>query len=99
MDELLSLAGGTNVVTQPGYVSYSTEQLIKSDPQVYFATKGSSNDPAAIEKRPGYSRMAAVKNKHVVILDDSLVSRGGPRIVLGLKQIAAGLHPGALPAN
>jgi iron complex transport system substrate-binding protein len=99
MDELLALAGGTNVVTQPGYVSYSAEQLIKSNPQVYFATKGSSNDPAAIEKRPGYSQMTAVKTKRVVILDDSLVSRGGPRIVLGLKQIAAGLHPGALPAN
>ena len=94
MDELITLAGGTNVVTQPGYVSYSSEQLIKADPQVYFATKGSSSDPTAIEKRPGFSALSAVKNKRVVILDDSLVSRGGPRIVDGLKQIALGLHPG-----
>jgi iron complex transport system substrate-binding protein len=41
MDQLITLAGGTNVVTQPGYVSYSSEQLIKADPQVYLATKGS----------------------------------------------------------
>ena len=92
MNELVGLAGGKNVVTQPGYVSYSAEQLIAANPSVYFATKGSSSDPAAIEKRPGYGQLAAVKNGRVVILDDSLVSRGGPRIVDGLKQIAAGLH-------
>lgn len=94
MDELITLAGGTNVVTQPGYVGYSSEQLIKANPEVYFATKGSSSDPAAIEKRPGFSALSAVKNGRVVILDDSLVSRGGPRIVDGLKEIALGLHPG-----
>ena len=99
MNELVTFAGGQNVVTQPGYVSYSAEQLIKSNPQVYFATKGSSNDPSAVQNRPGYGQIDAVKNKRVVILDDSLVSRGGPRIVLGLKQIAAGLHPGAVSGN
>ena len=99
MDELITLAGGKNVVTQPGYVSYSAEQLIKANPQAYFATKGSSNDPAAIEKRPGFSALSAVKDKRVVILDDSLVSRGGPRIVDGLKAMAEGLHPGAYPAG
>jgi iron complex transport system substrate-binding protein len=96
MDELITLAGGRNIVTQPGYVSYSAEQLVKADPDVYFATKGSSSSPAAIEKRPGYSQLGAVKNGRIVILDDSLVSRGGPRIVEGLEQIAAGLHPGAV---
>jgi iron complex transport system substrate-binding protein len=99
LDELVTTAGGKNVVTLPGYVAFSAEQLIKSNPQVYFATLGSSNDPAAIEKRPGYSQISAVKNKRVVILGDSIVSRGGPRIVLGLKAIADGLHPGALPGN
>ena len=96
MDDLIRVAGGKNVVTQSGYVPYSPEQLIKADPQVYFATKGSSNDPAAIEKRPGYSALSAVKNHRVVILDDSLVSRGGPRIVQGIEQIFHALHPDAI---
>lgn len=99
MDELITLAGGRNVVTQSGYVSYSAEQLIKANPDVYFATKGSSNDPAAIEKRPGYSAISAVKNNRVVILDDSLVSRGGPRIIEGLKSIAEGLRSGSATAT
>jgi iron complex transport system substrate-binding protein len=99
MDELITLAGGGNVVSQPSYVSFSAEQLIKANPDVYFATKGSSADPASIEQRPGYDSLSAVKNKRVVILDDSIVSRGGPRIVEGLRAIATGLHPGAVPAK
>jgi iron complex transport system substrate-binding protein len=99
IDELIKLAGGTNVVTEPGYVAYSSEQLIKADPQVYLATKGSMSDPAALAKRAGYAKLQAVTDNRVIILDDNLVSRPGPRIVEGLKQIAAGLHPDAFPGN
>jgi iron complex transport system substrate-binding protein len=95
LDELVRVAGGTNVVTEPGFVPYSTEKLIKSDPQVYLATKGSSSDPSAITSRAGYKDLQAVKGGHIVILDDNLVSRPGPRIVEGLRQIAQGLHPDA----
>jgi len=95
MDELLAIAGGTNVVTQPGYVAYSSEQLIAADPQVYLATKGSMSDPSALKMRAGYDRLAAVRDGRVVILDDNTVSRPGPRLVEGLRQIAEGLHPDA----
>jgi iron complex transport system substrate-binding protein len=95
IDELVGLAGGKNVVTQQGYVGYSAEQLIAADPQVYMATKGSSSDPSAITSRAGFNKLAAVKNGRVVILDDNLVSRPGPRFVDGLEQIARGLHPDA----
>ncbi|MEI7813885.1 MAG: cobalamin-binding protein [Coriobacteriia bacterium] len=99
IDELVALAGGTNVVTQPGYVAYSSEQLIAADPQVYLATKGSMSDPNALKSRAGFSKLAAVKNDRIVILDDNLVSRPGPRFVQGLKQIAEGLHPDAFAAK
>jgi len=93
IDELVKLAGGTNVVTQPGYVAYASEQLIKADPQVYLATKGSGSQPATIAKRAGFAKLTAVVKDRVVILDDNLVSRPGPRVVEGLRQIAAALHP------
>ena len=95
IDELVALAGGTNVVTQPGYVGYSAEQLIAADPQVYLATKGSMSDPSALKGRAGFDKLAAVRSGRVVILDDNLVSRPGPRFVEGLRQIAVGLHPDA----
>jgi iron complex transport system substrate-binding protein len=95
IDELVGLAGGKNVVTQAGYVGYSAEQVIAADPQVYMATKGSMSDPSALARRAGFGQLAAVKNGRVVILDDNLVSRPGPRFVQGLRQIAEGLHPDA----
>jgi len=92
IDELVTLAGGKNVVTEAGYVPYSVEQLVKSDPAVYLATKSSATDLASVEKRAGYAGLSAVKGGRVVILDDDLVSRPGPRIVEGLKQLAEGLQ-------
>lgn len=95
LDELITLAGGRNVVTEAGWVPYSSEQVIKADPQVYMATLGSMSDPAELEKRAGFKELSAVKDGRVVVLDDNLVSRPGPRIVEGLKLIAAALHPDA----
>ena len=95
VDDLIKAAGGTNVVKQGGYVPYSAEQLLKDDLAVYLAMKGTESDPGVIDGRPGYAKLAAVKNGRVVILDDNLVSRPGPRIVLGIEAIARALHPDA----
>ncbi|NTU71389.1 MAG: ABC transporter substrate-binding protein [Coriobacteriia bacterium] len=99
IDELVTLAGGKSVVTQDGYVAYSSEQVIKADPDVYLATKGSMSNPAELAKRAGFSKLSAVKADRVFVLDDNLVSRPGPRVVEGLKQIASFLHPDTAPTG
>jgi iron complex transport system substrate-binding protein len=93
LDDLIGQAGGENVVLEDGYVAYSLEQLLVANPEVYLATKGSMSDPADIGKRQGYSALDAVKNGRVAVLDDNLVSRPGPRVVEGIRQIAEALHP------
>lgn len=97
--DLIGAAGGRNVVTQSGYVPYSVEALLKADPAVYLATKGgngaASASAASIGARSGYDKLSAVKGGRVVILDDNLVSRPGPRVVLGVEAIARALHPDA----
>jgi len=95
LHELVTLAGGSNVVDAEGWVPYSPEQVVKADPTVYLATKGSMSDPAELEKRPGFGSLSAVKKGRVAVLDDNLVSRPGPRVVDGLRQIAEALHPEA----
>lgn len=95
LDDLLTKAGGKNIVAEPGYVAYSLEQLLKQDPEVYLATKGSMNDPLDVVKRPGYDKLRAVKAKRVFALTDNLVSRPGPRIAQGLREFAMRLHPDA----
>ncbi|HET6351274.1 MAG TPA: ABC transporter substrate-binding protein [Coriobacteriia bacterium] len=95
IDELVTIGGGKNVAVAAGYVPYSTEELVKADPDVYLATKGTMSDPSALKKRAGFGDLSAVKNNRVVVLDDNLVTRPGPRIVEGLRQVAEGLHPEA----
>lgn len=95
IDDLVAQAGGRNVVTQKGYVGYSLEKLLTDDPQVYLATKGSMSSPGDLAKRAGYSKLSAVKSGRVAVLTDDLVSRPGPRVVQGVRQIAEALHPEA----
>ena len=93
LDDLLTAAGGANVVTQKGYVGYSVEQLLKDQPSFYLGTLGSIGDTSTVATRPGYSGLSAVKDGKVFSLDDNLVSRPGPRIIEGVREIAEILHP------
>jgi len=93
LDDLLARAGGANVVKEKGYVGYSVEQLVTDQPDVYLGTLSSIGDAATLAKRPGYSAIAAIKAGRVFSLNDNLVSRPGPRVVEGVREIAAALHP------
>ncbi len=95
INDLIEQAGGENIVTEQGYVAYSLETLLTKDPEVYLATRGSMSDPNDLAKRPGFDKLAAVKNGRVHVLDDNLVSRPGPRVIDGIRQIAESLHPEA----
>ena len=94
LDDLVKRGGGTNIVTKPGYVAYSNEQVLADDPDVYLATLGSMGDPKNIKKGP-LASLRAVKNGQVYVLDENLVTRPGPRIVKGLLLVARALHPDA----
>ena len=95
IDDLVTRAGGVNVVKASGYVGYSVEQLVKDQPDVYLGTKSSIGDPLALESRPGYAALSAVQAGSIYLLDDNVVSRPGPRIVEGVREIALALHPDA----
>jgi iron complex transport system substrate-binding protein len=95
LDDLITRAGGVNVVAKPDYVGYSVEQLVKDQPDVYLGTKSSIGDPLALESRPGYAVLKAVQAGSIYPLDDNLVSRPGPRVVEGVREIARALHPDA----
>jgi iron complex transport system substrate-binding protein len=95
LDDLIARAGGVNVVTKPDYVGYSVEQLVKDQPDVYLGTHSSLGDPLALESRPGYTALKCVQAGSIYSLDDNLVSRPGPRVVEGVREIAKVLHPDA----
>lgn len=93
IDDMIRVAGGVNVVKGKEWVVYSIEQLIKDDPDIYIAVKGSMHTPEEMEKRQGFKDLSAVKNNQVYVVDDNLVTRPGPRLTEGLKEVAKAIHP------
>ncbi|OEF98964.1 ABC transporter substrate-binding protein [Vulcanibacillus modesticaldus] len=95
IDELITKAGGINIVEENGWVQYSEEKVIEANPQVIFTTYGYYT-PNAVEQvlsREGWQQVDAIVNKRVINVDNDLVSRPGPRIIDGLGEIAKILYP------
>ena len=94
--QVYALAGLRNIAdpadkTSGGYPQLSAEYLVKSDPDLVFLadTKCCKQTAATFAKRPGFARLKAVRNGRVVLLDDDIASRWGPRIVDFLSQVIA----------
>jgi iron complex transport system substrate-binding protein len=92
--QVYALAGLKNVADSGDpkatpYPQLSAESLVKSNPDLIFLadTKCCQQTAATFAARPGFSVLVAVKNKHVVLLDDDIASRWGPRVVQLLKNI------------
>jgi iron complex transport system substrate-binding protein len=76
-----------------GYPQLSAEFVIKSNPDYIFLadTICCGQNAQKVAKRPGWSVLTAVKEGHVVGLNDDIASRWGPRIVVLLRDVADSL--------
>jgi iron complex transport system substrate-binding protein len=65
------------------YPQLSSEFIVSADPDLIFLadTKCCHQTAASVAKRPGWSSISAVRNDHVVPVDDDIASRWGPRVV------------------
>lgn len=93
---VLSLSGGRNVVTSgtAPFINYSLEAMLRANPDVLILPKSVAGRLKL--DQPPYNRLKAVQNKHVMRIDDDLISRPGPRVVTAIEQIHAylkGLRP------
>ena len=90
LNDLIRTAGGENVVrnlsTGNPYPAYSWEALVAADPDVILAPR---------HLKPTLDRMSktqrglkAVRSGRVVLLDDDLVSRPGPRVLEALEAVS-----------
>ena len=85
---LLGLLGLENIADAAdaagtGYPQLSAEYILAADPDFVFLadTRCCGQSPEAVAARPGWDTMAAVTGGRVVVLDDDLASRWGPRLV------------------
>ncbi len=101
INDMITIAGGKNIGAEAGdgFPQFSTEVLVKDDPQVYIADSGSMSKPGDLQKRAGFAALTAVKDGTVYVIDDSLVARPGPRLAEGLRKLAEMIHPEAYSAQ
>jgi iron complex transport system substrate-binding protein len=80
-----------------GYPQLSAEFIIRSNPDYIFLadTICCGQNEKKVANRPGWSVLTAVKQGHVVGLNDDIASRWGPRIVDLLRTVATSLRHGS----
>jgi iron complex transport system substrate-binding protein len=85
---LMKLAGFTNIADEArgdnsGYPQLSAEAIVAANPDVIFLadTECCGQTAETLAKRPGFSKVAAVTDGHVVELDEDVSQRWGPRVV------------------
>ncbi len=95
--EMIELAGGDPITTgSTTDFAISIEQLVAADPEVIVlgdAVYGVTAE--AVAARPGWDVMTAVKDGQIRGVNDLVVTRPGPRLVEGLRELALAIHPGA----
>lgn len=105
IDQAIHLAGARNVLDNvstfdcPGascFPQINLEALVKLNPQVILlgdAAYGTTVN--SVKRRTGWSTIRAVITNHIYPFNDELISRAGPRIVIGIEDMARLLHPAA----
>src|SRR5207253_9629215 len=66
-----------------GYPQLSGEYIVSANPNliVLADSRCCGQSAATVASRPGWSGIAAVRTRSVVVVDDSIASRWGPRVV------------------
>jgi iron complex transport system substrate-binding protein len=96
-DDMIRLAGGRNVAanTSSEYPLLTSEFIIAQDPRVIVYTVGPMTATTASDfaERTDWNNTYAVSHDKIYTMDDNIISRYGPRLVDGLEQLAADIHP------
>ncbi|MCL5736668.1 MAG: ABC transporter substrate-binding protein [Actinobacteria bacterium] len=104
VDDLLQLAHATNVAAMRGadsagvqaYYQFAPEQLVASDPDIILVPNTAYKSADEFTGDARFKSLRAVKEGHVYLINDVVVTRPGPRIGDGLKTLVDIIHPGAL---
>jgi iron complex transport system substrate-binding protein len=102
MPELIDIAGGHNLFGEPGAHSdwMAWDELLAADPEVIvvapcgYGLARCLDELNVLQARPGWSSIAAVKNKRVYFADgNAYFNRPGPRLAESAELLAELLHP------
>ena len=92
--EVVQAAGGDFLGT-PG-AQCSAEEVARLDPEVIIAAWCGAGDRVPLGKiaaERGWENTAAVRNSQVYCISDELLNTPAPTLVMGLRALAAAIHP------
>ncbi|NUS04569.1 MAG: ABC transporter substrate-binding protein [Nonomuraea sp.] len=94
--QVYAMFGLTNIADKApdaagGYPKLSAEFVAQADPALIFLAdvKCCRQSKDTLAKRPGWKNLSAIKDDQVILLDDDLASRWGPRVVELAESIGA----------
>ena len=96
IDSIITICGGINVAADAPtkFPTFGAEQVVARAPDiVVLADFRFGARPEQVMARPGWANIPAVRNRAIYPIDDDLVSRPGPRLVLGFEAYARIIHP------
>ncbi len=75
------------------YPQLNAEYLVAANPDLIFLADAnwSGESPATVAARPGWELVAAVQNDRIIVIDDDIASRWGPRLVDFVTAVSAAL--------
>jgi len=99
--ELIAMAGGIDGLGRAGEDSarMAWEDVVRYDPEVIivmpcsFSIARTLRERALLTRRPGWSSLSAVKAGRVFAVEGAFFHRPGPRLIQGLRLMAALFHP------
>ncbi len=93
--QLLEMAGGQNLAEDAGmeWFSIDEEIVLERDPEVILTFFAESRKALEEGRRSGWESVTAVSSGRIYTIDSDILVRPGPRIVLGLWELARLLHP------
>lgn len=94
--ELIVRAGGRNLAgDQPSYPRFTMEQVLLLSPDIIIVTtmSGKGESDAVVDRWRQWSRLPAVRNDRIFVVDSGLFDRPGPRLIDALELLAQLIHP------
>jgi len=97
VDELLALAGGNNIASDgpSPYFQYTPEEVVEKNPEIVLLPQSTFQSADEFTGDSRFAELQAVKDGNVHVVDDTTVTRPGPRLPQGIKILARALHPDA----
>jgi iron complex transport system substrate-binding protein len=95
VEEMIRLAGGDPITTgSTTDFAIPLEKLIEADPELILLGDAAYGvTPEQVAERTGWKVMTAVRNGAIRPVNDLIVTRPGPRLVEGLRELALAIHP------